>query len=176
MLDGEWASLKVQVFEKEFFLARPSLGPDGMAIRLLNHALELLKKDVVAIIGPQSSILAHIVSYLAKEIKYHFFHSHLLIPLLHHLSTHNLLGWLSNFSQMFAITTLVGYYDWREVIEMYLDDDYDQNGIYVLGDALGNVGAKITNKEDMPLRNNQRGMTSALEKLALVEAWIFIII
>ncbi|XP_057850920.2 glutamate receptor 3.3 isoform X2 [Cryptomeria japonica] len=139
-------------------------------------ALELLKKDVVAIIGPQSSVLAHIVSHLAKELQ---------IPLLSFAATDPTLTSSeypyfirmthSDFSQMSAIAALVGYYGWREVVAVYIDDDYGRNGVSVLGDALGNLGAKISNKAAMPPEISQSEMGNILAKLALVEARVFVV-
>ncbi|KAH9317060.1 hypothetical protein KI387_018829, partial [Taxus chinensis] len=139
-------------------------------------ALELLKKDVVAIIGPQLSVLAHMVSHIANELQ---------IPLLSFAATDPTLTSQeypyfirmthSDFSQMSAIAALVGYYGWREVVAVYIDDDYGRNGVSVLGDALGNVGAKITNKAAMPPGIDQTGMGNVLAKLALVEARVFVV-
>jgi ionotropic glutamate receptor len=32
-------------------------------------ALELMEKEVVAVVGPQSSVVAHVVSYVANELR-----------------------------------------------------------------------------------------------------------
>ncbi|XP_057850922.2 glutamate receptor 3.3 isoform X1 [Cryptomeria japonica] len=139
-------------------------------------ALELLKKDVVAIIGPQLSVLAHIVSHLAKELQ---------IPLLSFAATDPTLTSYeypyfirmahSDFSQMSAIAAVVGNYGWREVVVVYIDDDYGRNGVSILGDALGNLRAKITNKAAMPPGISQSEMGNILAKLALEEARVFVV-
>eukprot|EP01018_Ginkgo_biloba_P012696 Gb_01114 [translate_table: standard] len=140
------------------------------------EALELMKKEVVAIVGPQSSVLAHVVSHVANELQ---------IPLLSFAATDPTLSSYddpyfirmthNDLSQMSAIAAVVAYYRWREVVAVYIDDDYGRNGISVLGDALGNVGAKVTNKAAMPPGVARSEMGSVLAQLALMEARVFVV-
>ena len=37
---------------------------------------------------------------------------------------------------MAAVAEIVDYYGWKEVIALYVDDDYGRNGIVTLGDKL----------------------------------------
>uniref|UniRef100_A0A2N9I0V1 Ionotropic glutamate receptor C-terminal domain-containing protein n=1 Tax=Fagus sylvatica TaxID=28930 RepID=A0A2N9I0V1_FAGSY len=66
------------------------------------EALKFMEKDTVAIIGPQQSVTAHVISHIANEL------------------------------QMAAIADIVNYYGWRDVIAIYVDDDHGRNGIAAL--------------------------------------------
>lgn len=103
--------------------------------------------DVVAAIGPQSSGIAHIISHVVNELH---------VPLLSFGATDPTLSALqfpyflrttqSDYFQMQAIADLVEYYKWREVIAIFVDDDYGRNGISALGDALAKNRASIAYK------------------------------
>ncbi|KAF5741440.1 Glutamate receptor 3.4 -like protein [Tripterygium wilfordii] len=109
------------------------------------EALQLMENDVVAVIGPQSSGIAHVISHVVNELH---------VPLLSFAATDPALSSLqytyflrttpSDYFQMYAIADMVDYYGWREVIAIYVDDDYGRNGISVLGDALAKKRAKIS--------------------------------
>ncbi|XP_057858430.2 glutamate receptor 3.4 isoform X2 [Cryptomeria japonica] len=139
-------------------------------------ALELLQKDVVAIVGPQSSPLAHIVSQLASELQ---------VPLLSFAATDPTLSSYqypyflrithSDSSQMEAIADVIGYYGWRKVVVVYIDDDYGRNGILVLGDALRKVRAKIVYKAALPPDASRSGIGSVLMQLALMESRVLVV-
>ncbi|KAJ6334192.1 hypothetical protein OIU78_011156 [Salix suchowensis] len=109
--------------------------------------LQLMGNDVVAVIGPQSSGIAHIISHVVNELH---------VPLLSFAATDPTLSSLqypyflrtaqNDYFQMHAIADLVTYFGWREVIAIFVDDDYGRSGISVLGDALAMKRAKISYK------------------------------
>ncbi|KAJ6343421.1 hypothetical protein OIU76_005205 [Salix suchowensis] len=111
------------------------------------EALQLMENGVVAVIGPQSSGIAHIISHVVNELH---------VPLLSFAATDPTLSALqypyflrttqNDYFQMYAIADLVTYYGWREVIAIFVDDDCGRNGISVLGDALATKRAKISFK------------------------------
>ncbi|KAL8131211.1 glutamate receptor 3.4-like isoform X3 [Apium graveolens] len=111
------------------------------------EALQLMVNDVVAAIGPQSSGIAHIISHVVNELH---------VPLLSFGATDPTLSALqfpyflrttqSDYFQMQAIADFVEYYKWREVIAIFVDDDYGRNGISALGDALAKNRASISYK------------------------------
>ncbi|CAL9218926.1 hypothetical protein ARALYDRAFT_901129 [Arabidopsis lyrata subsp. lyrata] len=47
---------------------------------------------------------------------------------------------------MNAIADFVSYFRWREVVVIFVDDEYGRNGISVLGDVLAKKRAKISYK------------------------------
>uniref|UniRef100_A0A803QJW2 Glutamate receptor n=1 Tax=Cannabis sativa TaxID=3483 RepID=A0A803QJW2_CANSA len=111
------------------------------------EALELIQHDVVAAIGPQSSGISHVMSHVINELH---------VPLLSFGSTDPSLSaqqysylvrtTQSDYFQMYAVADLVDYHQWREVIAIFVDDDYGRNGISVLGDALAKNRARISYK------------------------------
>ncbi|KAH9328301.1 hypothetical protein KI387_000409 [Taxus chinensis] len=138
-------------------------------------ALELSKKDVVAVIGPQSSVIAHVILHIANGLH---------VPLLSFGATDPSLSSLqypyflrlthSDFSEMTAIAAVIGYFNWREVVAVYVDDDYGRNGITALGDALGDK-ANIVHKYQMPPAITRSGLGSNLEDLALMTTRVFVV-
>ncbi|XP_030544270.1 glutamate receptor 3.4-like isoform X2 [Rhodamnia argentea] len=108
---------------------------------------KLMENDVVAAIGPQSSGIAHVISHVVNELH---------VPLLSFAATDPTLSSLqypyfirttqSDSFQMYAIADLVEYYGWREVVAIFVDDDYGRGGVSVLGDALAKKRAKISYK------------------------------
>ncbi|KAI5565566.1 hypothetical protein BDE02_14G130400 [Populus trichocarpa] len=106
-----------------------------------------MENRVVAVIGPQSSGIAHIISHVVNELH---------VPLLSFAATDPSLSALqypyflrttqNDYFQMYAIADLVTSYGWREVIAIFVDDDCGRNGISILGDALAKKRAKIAYK------------------------------
>ena len=92
--------------------------------------MTIIESGVVAIIGPQSSVIVHAVSQVAKGLQ---------VPLLSFAATDPTLSSLqypffvrttqNDLFQMAAIADIVDYYGWREVTAIYTDDDYGRNGI-----------------------------------------------
>ncbi|KAH9328311.1 hypothetical protein KI387_000419, partial [Taxus chinensis] len=139
-------------------------------------ALELMKKNNMAIVGPQSSVIAHVVANIASELQ---------VPILSFgatdptLSSYQYPYFLrtthSDIYEMEAVAAVIGFYGWRHIVAMYIDDDYGRNGIVALSDALGTVGAKIVNKVAFApgVGNNEIG--SILVQLALMESRVFVV-
>ncbi|WOL17775.1 glutamate receptor 3.7-like [Canna indica] len=107
-------------------------------------ALNVLDKDPVAIIGPQSSSIAHMISSISGGLQ---------VPLISYAASDPT---LSSFQfpyfvrttqcdsyQMAAVADLIEYFGWRQVIAIYVDDDYGRNGIYYLDDELTEKMSKI---------------------------------
>ncbi|KAM1429417.1 hypothetical protein ACFX2I_045616 [Malus domestica] len=107
--------------------------------------MELINNDVVAAVGPQSSGIAHVISHVVNELH---------VPLLSFGATDPSLAALkypyfvrttqSDYFQMYAVADLVEYFGWREVIAIFVDDDYGRNGISILADALAVKRSKIS--------------------------------
>lgn len=76
----------------------------------------------------------------------------------------------SDFSQISATISQVGYYGWRQVVAMYVDGEHGKNGVSIWEDVLRNMGAKITHKEMLLPHIIQSNMGNMLETLGLVEA------
>ncbi|KAI3921958.1 hypothetical protein MKX01_005647 [Papaver californicum] len=52
----------------------------------------------------------------------------------------------SDLHQMAAVADIIDYYGWRDVIAVYIDDDFRRNGIAALGDQLAQKRCRISYK------------------------------
>ncbi|KAH7366134.1 hypothetical protein KP509_18G064700 [Ceratopteris richardii] len=138
--------------------------------------LYLLQSSVVAIVGPESSEVAHFVSHMA---------AHTEIPLVSFAASDPALSEYqfpyftrlvpSDSIQMAAITSLVHYYGWRSVVVIYSDDDYGKDGIEILSDMLHSVSTDIVFKAGLDLAVDNYTIGSILAQLALMESRVFIV-
>ncbi|GAB4825156.1 hypothetical protein Ancab_008031 [Ancistrocladus abbreviatus] len=134
-----------------------------------------MEKDVAVAIGPQSSGIAHVISQVSNELH---------VPLLS-LATDPTLSALqypyflrttqSDYFQMYAIAAFVEHYGWKEVITIFVDDDYGRNGISVLGDALAQNLAKISYKAAFSPGASTDNIADLLVKVNLMESRVFVV-
>lgn len=142
----------------------------------ITDALQFMEGDTVAIIGPQSSVLAHVISHVANEFK---------IPLLSYSATDPTLSSLqypffirttqSDLYQMAAISDVISFYDWRKVIAIYIDDDHGRNGIAALADELATRRCEISYRVPLETESTRGDIKEVLVKLALMEARIYVV-
>ncbi|KAK4492804.1 hypothetical protein RD792_000126 [Penstemon davidsonii] len=140
------------------------------------EAMQLMGREVVAAIGPQSSGIAHVISHVVNELH---------VPLLSFGATDPTLSSLqypyflrtttSDYFQMYAIADLVSYFGWREVVAIFVDDDYGRNGISILGDALAKKRAKISYKAAFTPGGPESDIDNLLVGVNLLESRIFIV-
>ncbi|KAA8547603.1 hypothetical protein F0562_004032 [Nyssa sinensis] len=140
------------------------------------EALQFMESETVAIIGPQSSVTAHMISHIANELQ---------VPLLSFAATDPTLSSLqypffvrttqNDLFQMAAIAEIVEHYGWREVIAIYADDDHGRNGIAALGDQLAAKRCQITYKAPLIPDATRTDITDALVKVALMESRIVVL-
>ncbi|GKB82373.1 glutamate receptor 5 [Tanacetum coccineum] len=125
----------------------------------------MLEKDVVAIIGPQSSTVAHMTSQLANGVQ---------VPIISYAATDPTLSSLqfpyffrttqSDSYQMAAMANLIDFYGWKEVIAIYTDDEYGRNGVFSLDDEVEKRESKISYKLALPTNYNLHDLTDVLNK------------
>ncbi|XP_030443550.2 glutamate receptor 3.3 [Syzygium oleosum] len=141
------------------------------------EVLQFMKSDVVAILGPQSSVVAHITGLVANEFQ---------VPLLSFAATDPTLSSLefpyfvrttqSDLNQMSAVAELVDYYGWKEVTAIYLDDDYGRNAVSALNDKLAERRCKISYKVGIPPGPVKRSeIMDILVKVALMESRVIVL-
>ncbi|KAL9464799.1 hypothetical protein AB3S75_002409 [Citrus x aurantiifolia] len=127
------------------------------------EALTLLENETVAIIGPQFSVIAHLVSHIANEFQ---------VPLLSFAATDPSLSSLqypffvrttqSDLYQMAAIADIVDYFGWRNVIALYVDDDHGRNGIAALGDKLAEKRCRLSHKVPLSPKGSRNQIIDTL--------------
>lgn len=140
------------------------------------EALQLMVNDVVAIIGPQSSGIAHVISHVVNELH---------VPLISFAATDPVLSSLqypyfirmtqNDVFQMNAIADVVEYNGWREVIAIFVDDDNGRGGITALGDALATKRAKISYKAKFPPNADRNTINDLLVQVNLMESRVFVV-
>lgn len=128
-------------------------------------AFQVLEEGVVAIIGPQSSAIAHMISEIANGLK---------VPLISYAATDPTLSALqypfflrttqTDYYQMTAMADLVDFYEWKEVIAIFVDDDYGRNGISALDDELDKRTLRIAYKLPLPIQFNESNIADMLNK------------
>ncbi|WOL12207.1 glutamate receptor 3.5-like [Canna indica] len=140
------------------------------------EALQLMEKNVIAVVGPQSSGIAHVISHVVNELH---------VPLLSFSATDPTLSPLeypyfirtihSDYFQMNAIADLVEHFGWREVTAIYVDDDYGRGGIIALGDALAKKRSKISYKAAFPPHADSKVITDLLMTVNLMESRVYVV-
>ena len=135
-----------------------------------------MENDTVAILGPQFSVTAHVISHIANELQ---------VPLLSFAATDSTLAPLqfpffvrttrSDTFQMDTIAEIVGYYEWRDVVAIYVDDDFGRNGIGALGDKLAEKRCKISYKAPLSPKASREEITRLLIKVSYTESRIIIL-
>ncbi|KAL4298437.1 hypothetical protein HN51_049105 [Arachis hypogaea] len=141
-------------------------------------ALKLLVTDTVAIIGPQSSVMAHVLSHLANELHVPLLSFTALDPTLSPLQYPYFVQTApSDQFQMTAVADMISYYGWREVIAVFSDDDQSRNGITVLGDKLAEKRCKLSYKAALPPdpTASASDVSSELAKIQSMEARVVVV-
>lgn len=140
------------------------------------QALRFMEKDTVAIIGPQSSVIAHVISHVANELQ---------VPLMSFAATDPTLSSLqypffvrtihSDQFQMASVADLIEYYGWKQVTTIFIDDDYGRNGISSLGDELAKRRSKILYKAAIRPGASKSEIVDVLVKVAMMESRVLIL-
>ncbi|KAJ7981300.1 Glutamate receptor [Quillaja saponaria] len=139
-------------------------------------AFQVLEKGVVAIIGPQSSAIAHMISQIANGLQ---------VPLISYAATDPTLSALqfpfflrtvpSESEQMAAMADLIDFYGWKEVIAIYVDDDYGRNGISALGDELEKKKSRISHKLPLPINFDLGYVSNLLNGLKVFGTRVYVL-
>jgi glutamate receptor, ionotropic, plant len=134
-----------------------------------------METDVIAIIGPQCSTIAHIISFVANELQ---------VPLMSFASDATLSSIQfpffvrtvpSDLYQMAAVAAVVDYFQWKIVTAIYLDDDYGRNGIAALDDALTARRCRISYKVGFPANAKRSELLHLLVTVGNMESRVIIL-
>uniref|UniRef100_A0A1J3IV88 Glutamate receptor n=1 Tax=Noccaea caerulescens TaxID=107243 RepID=A0A1J3IV88_NOCCA len=142
-------------------------------------ALQFMETDAVAIIGPQTSIMAHVLSHLANELNVPMLSFTALDPSLSALQFPFFVQTApSDLFLMRAIAEMITYYGWSDVVALYNDDDNSRNGVTSLGDELEGRRCKISYKAVLPLDvviTSPREIRDELIKIQGMESRVIIV-
>jgi ionotropic glutamate receptor len=134
-----------------------------------------METDVIAIIGPQCSTIAHIISYVANELQ---------VPLMSFASDATLSSiqfpffvrtMPSDLYEMAAVAAVVDYYQWKIVTAIYIDDDYGRNGIAALDDELTARRCKISYKVGFPSNARRSELLNLLVTVSNMESRVIVL-
>ncbi|KAL5797854.1 hypothetical protein ACOSQ2_002674 [Xanthoceras sorbifolium] len=140
------------------------------------EVFQLIEKEVVAIIGPQSSAIAHTISEIANGLK---------VPLISYAATDPTLSALqfpyflrstpSDSYQMTAMADFIDFYGWKEVIVIYVDDDYGRNGVSALDNALENKMTELSYKLSLPVHFDENDITVLLNDSKFLGPRVYVV-
>ncbi|KAK4749776.1 hypothetical protein SAY87_027225 [Trapa incisa] len=140
------------------------------------EALQLIEDDVVLAIGPQSSGIAHIISHVVNELHVPLLSFGATDPTLNSLQYPYFIRTTQNdYFQMHAVADIVEYFGWREVIAIFVDDDYGRGGISVLGDALAEQRSKVAYKAAFPPGATESEIKDLLVEVNLMESRVYVV-
>jgi ionotropic glutamate receptor len=138
--------------------------------------LELMERQVVAVVGPQSSGIAHVVSHVANQLR---------VPLLSFAATDPALASKQypyfvraahdDRFQMAAVADVVAHHGWREVTAVYVDNDYGRGGVVALGDALEALRARVSYKAAFPPGADRAAIADLLVRASMMESRVFVV-
>ncbi|GER25342.1 glutamate receptor [Striga asiatica] len=140
--------------------------------------LRFMETDTVAIIGPQVSGTALILSHLANELHVPMLSFTALDPALSSLQFPYFIQTAPNdLQQMTAIADLVSFLGYKEVVAIYTDDDQSRGTISALSDKLAGRRCKISHKAVLSpeaLANSSEIVTE-LVKVSMVESRVIVV-
>ncbi|XP_004512282.1 glutamate receptor 3.6-like isoform X2 [Cicer arietinum] len=140
------------------------------------EVLQVMSSDTVAIIGPHSSVTAHVITHIANELQVPLLSFSALDPTLSSLQFPFFIRTChSDLFQMAAIADLVDYYGWKEVIAVYIDDDNGRNGITALSDKLAKRRCRISFKAPVSPEATTEEITNVLVQVALAESRVIVV-
>ncbi|KAL9225703.1 hypothetical protein vseg_001596 [Gypsophila vaccaria] len=141
------------------------------------QSMQFMEKEVVAVIGPQSSVVAHMIGPVVSELQ---------IPLLSFAATDPTLTPLefpyfvrtanSDAYQMSAIADIVEYYGWKQVIAIYNDDDHGRNSVAALDEALADMRCRVSYKAAIPPEGiTRKDVMDVLVKISMQESRVIVL-
>ncbi|KAH7291300.1 hypothetical protein KP509_29G011200 [Ceratopteris richardii] len=138
--------------------------------------MELTKKGVAIILGPQSSIVAHVVACIGEATQ---------IPILSFGATDPNLSMdqysyffrtaPSDEDQMSAIATLIESFNWQDVTIIFTDDDHGADGASSLHRSLQERDIRSFNSSRIPLNPTADKLREQLLQLDSAESRVFVL-
>ncbi|CAN1232434.1 Glutamate receptor 3.4 [Linum perenne] len=139
-------------------------------------ALRMIERQVVALIGPLSSGIAHMVSEVANGLQ---------VPLISFAATDPTLSalqfpyfvrtTLSDSYQMAALADLVEFHEWKEVIVIFTDNDHGRNGVSAMEDQLNKRMIRVAYKMRLRARFNDSDVMDVLNSTKLLGPRVYIV-
>nr|POE92761.1 glutamate receptor 2.2 [Quercus suber] len=140
-------------------------------------AIDLIKNvEVQAIIGPENSMQAKFIIDLGEKTQVPTVAFSATSPSLTSLrSPYFFQAAQSSSSQVKAISEFVQAYGWREVVPIYIDNEYGQGIIPFLIDALQEVDARVPYRSVIPPLASDDHIVEEIFKLMTIQTRVFIV-
>ncbi|KAK4406830.1 Glutamate receptor 3.2 [Sesamum angolense] len=140
--------------------------------------LQYMETDTVAIIGPQVSGMAHILSHLANELHVPMLSFTALDPSLSSLQYPYFVQTAPNdLFQITAIADMISYFGYREVVAIYTDDEQSRGTMIALANKLAERRCKISYKAVLSPEAfaTDSEISNELVKVSLMESRVIIV-
>ncbi|KAI3473031.1 hypothetical protein Pfo_030114 [Paulownia fortunei] len=146
-------------------------------VRAAAAALDLLKNvEVQAIIGPLSSVQANFMINLGDKAQVPIITFSATSPSLSMIrSPYFIRAALNDSSQVQAISAIIQAFGWREVVPIYVDNEFGEGIIPFLTDALEQVNARVPYRSVIPSLATDDQIVAELYKLMTMQTRVFIV-
>ncbi|CAA0401956.1 unnamed protein product [Arabidopsis thaliana] len=140
-------------------------------------ALYLIKKrEVVAIIGPGTSMQAPFLINLGNQSKVPIISFSATSPLLDTLrSPYFIRATHDDSSQVQAISAIIESFRWREVVPIYVDNEFGEGILPNLVDAFQEINVRIRYRSAISLHSSDDQIKKELYKLMTMPTRVFIV-
>ncbi|VVB14041.1 unnamed protein product [Arabis nemorensis] len=140
-------------------------------------ALYLIKKrEVVAIIGPATSMQAPFLINLGNQSQVPIISFSATSPLLDSLrSPYFIRVTHDDSAQVHAISAIIESFRWREVVPIYVDNEFGEGILPSLVDALQEINVRIRNRSAISLHSSDEKIEKELYKLMTMPTRVFIV-
>ncbi|KAH9607575.1 hypothetical protein KSS87_003540 [Heliosperma pusillum] len=81
----------------------------------------------------------------------------------------------SDYFQMNAIADLIEHFGWKDVVAIYVDNDYGRSGISALGDALAKRRAKISFKAAFAPDASRTVINDLLVQVSMMQSQVYVV-
>ncbi|KAI3468398.1 hypothetical protein Pfo_025061 [Paulownia fortunei] len=140
-------------------------------------ALDLLKNvEVQAIIGPLSSVQANFMINLGDKAQVPIVTFSATSPFLSSIRTpYFIRAALNDSSQVQAISAIIQAFGWREVVPIYMDNEFGEGIIPFLTDVLEQVNARVPYRSVIPSLATDDQIVAELYKLMTRQTRVFVV-
>ncbi|XP_011082028.2 glutamate receptor 2.7-like [Sesamum indicum] len=150
---------------------------NGDAVGAAAAVLDLLKNvEVQAILGPLTSVQANFMINLGDKAQVPVITFSATSPSLSSLrSPYFIRATLNDSSQVEAISAVIQAFGWREVVPIYVDNEFGEGIIPFLTDALEQVNARVPYRSAIPSLATDDQIVAELYKLMTMQTRVFIV-
>ncbi|KAL0330918.1 UNVERIFIED_CONTAM: Glutamate receptor 2.7 [Sesamum angustifolium] len=158
-------------------LALSTRDSNGTVIGAAAAALDLLKNvEVQAIIGPLFSVQANFLIELGDKAQVPIITFSATSPSLSsRRSPYFIRATLNDSSQVQPITAIIEAFGWREVVPIYVDNEFGEGMIPYLTDALENINVRVPYRSVIPLLASDEQIVAELYKLMTMQTRVFVV-